>query len=241
MQLHQHIISERGNRLGAFRVLGILKGAYVSRSVPFPLDSIVNDAWCVREYEKWAERKSEEQSLKLYEYMHSKDMSMKSINLNEINIKTIVHTNFHEVMRIAAEEEGWRIVNLAASSTLSSMPSHAPDFNEDVSIIYKKDIQKDIVILRLCQILPYSVAQVAPLLVDLRRRKEWDVKFHKGNCLQIFDQDSDVCLSHQSICSMHDLSVSDRLFFSLQPLHFSLHVCCVVSLPDYFYYFSSVS
>jgi hypothetical protein len=59
-------------------------------------------------------------------------------------------------------------------------------FDDDVALLYRKVSKPaDLTAVKMTCILPYAMEEVAPYLADLRRRKEWDLKFHKGKCLEV--------------------------------------------------------
>jgi hypothetical protein len=92
MQINQHIISERGNRIGAFKIIQILRnanlgnnGTNVQHTGEYQLESIVNDGWALREYYKWSDRKSDTSGqivpFNHYETQNKDYIFMKSLNL----------------------------------------------------------------------------------------------------------------------------------------------------------------
>jgi hypothetical protein len=89
MQISQHIISERGNRIGAFKIIQILRNAPAGAAsvgrTDHQLEQIVNDSWALREYFKWSERKSDT-SGQIVPFNHTtsqnKDFYIKSLNLS---------------------------------------------------------------------------------------------------------------------------------------------------------------
>jgi hypothetical protein len=60
------------------------------------------------------------------------------------------------------------------------------------------------VTLKIMTILPYSVDVIASLCADLKRRREWDLKFHIGKRLAKLDANSDVRY-HYSLKANHNI------------------------------------
>jgi len=101
MQLKQHILSERGNRIGAFKIIHILRNTHVAATAPphssmgggnggvvgmeRVLEAVVGDAWALREYYKWAERQSNSSGqivpFNNYETQNKDSIVMKSLTL----------------------------------------------------------------------------------------------------------------------------------------------------------------
>ena len=78
----------------------------------------------------------------------------------------------------AQVEDGWRTVGDADEPGMQ--------------ITYRKDAQKEIVILRVIAALPHAADAVFALLRDVGRRKEWDCKFHAGKVVEVIDECTDV-------------------------------------------------
>lgn len=92
-------------------------------------------------------------------------------------------------------QTGWRVVACVTPFDSQGRPlaeydqqalssSSSDDINSDVSILYKNSKQ-DVVVVKMTCIMPYRMEEIAPYLADLRRRKEWDLKFHKGKLLEL--------------------------------------------------------
>lgn len=263
MAINQHIISERGNRIGAFKIIQILRNANVGGGgggggasgtgagrVELQLEAIVNDSWALREFYKWAERKSDTSGqivpFNHYGAQNKDNIYMKSLNLTSTNasaaatsaslaggatplptpsaaedsnqIKSLrykLSELFQDMKRIMEEKDvfvsgadgnpispavnssargdpsnattPWRLVNVVPQFDSAGRPilsASAGSFDEDVSLFYRKHVKQDMVVVKMQCIVPYRMEEIAPYLADLRRRKEWDLKFFKGKCLE---------------------------------------------------------
>lgn len=184
MQLHLHILSERGNRLGAFKIVSLLRRANGHKG-QFRLEEIVVDTWAQHEYYKWSERNTMTETGVTNK--EPQEVTKKSLNLNEHGPKKIAEETFNEIYKIAKDGDprDWRIVTPLAQKEI-------PDMN--VSICYKKDVIKDMIILKLTTIMPFSADQLLEFLMDFNSYKKWDPKFHDGKVvLKIPNSQSDVC------------------------------------------------
>ena len=134
MKLEQHIISERGNRLGAFRILSILKSISAAQQASggggrggpheFTVESIVNDSWAVAEYHRWADRFSASmnntngETANDHSSMNSAMLqSMAALNSNANSFKEMAAKCAEEVMQIYRDKDGFRPVRLCLDLT----------------------------------------------------------------------------------------------------------------------------
>jgi len=112
-------------------------------------------------------------------------------NLSDQNHKSIIQKSFEELVKIAQMQSGWRKV--ASVGEEKEGPSGIPgDDHNRVSIYYQKDPSQNIVTIKIATIIRFSVDVVANFVKDLKRQKEWDLKFHRGSRLAKFDANSDV-------------------------------------------------
>jgi hypothetical protein len=66
----------------------------------------VSDQWARQEYFKWAERKTDQ----VAPYSHEpQDKILKSLSLNEIGYKAIAAQAFTDLLKVAADQEQWRV------------------------------------------------------------------------------------------------------------------------------------
>jgi len=359
MQINQHIISERGNRIGAFKIIAILRqhlppmtsgyaifasgqqtpqgqgqggqggpgqagstgaggaastmaGQQHPQSRDLQLEAIVNDSWALREFYKWAERKSEGNG-QIVPFAHNHGAggggggrglygfgggsraaqrddphALKPLDLTSATaaaaaaspsgvapstaahppkidvsapnspsdgagvgdvaqmrfLRARISDMFADMKRLLEEKEvfvngdstpaalraganaaggadpsagapaPWRLVSVvpqfdvhgrAMSLSLfgangdgtgglldgmvpglggNGLPVGA-GFDDDVSLMYRKSSKPlDLSTVKMSCLLPYALEEVAPYLADLRRRKEWDLKFHKGKLIE---------------------------------------------------------
>jgi hypothetical protein len=124
MQLHLHILSDRGNRVGAFRLVSILR----EKMPLLPVEIYVPDSWARQEYSRWAERHSDSVSPFIAD---PQENFLKALNLKDVNYKSISEQAYVDVMKNAQVEAGWRKIGI--------------DDESGVQITYRKEIQKDIV------------------------------------------------------------------------------------------------
>lgn len=262
MHIGQHILSERGNRIGAFKIIQILRNANVggggggggggavtggasgSSRVDLQLEQIVNDSWALREYFKWAERKSDTSGqivpFNHYGAQNKDNIFMKSLNLasptaaataaaaqaqaagaataaapaasaaadgllGESDVSQIkflrskISDIFQDMKRLLEEREvfvsgadgnpmspavnstrsgsdaaasgvtPWRLVPLVPQFDLSGRPLSIGDdsLDEDVSLLYRKNIKEDMVTVKMQCIVPYRMEEIAPFLADV--------------------------------------------------------------------------
>lgn len=89
MQMNEHIISERGNRIGAFKIIHILRNTPSASSstgrTDSQLEAIVNDQWALREYFKWADRKSDT-SGQIVPFNHTTSQNKDYVVLKSLNL-----------------------------------------------------------------------------------------------------------------------------------------------------------
>jgi len=193
MNLHTHIASERGNRLGAFRIVSILRDHGIKTNNPeLSVESIVADMFARQEYNKWSDRKTAQVTT----HQHVPQEKIKS-PLTEAGHKSVAANACKELQKVAQNQSGWRQISQVGGMTEEDdkkLPASGAD--ERVTITYytthKEDSYKDIVVVKVTTVIRSGVDKVAALLRDLKRQKEWDLKFHKGRQLAKLDQTSDV-------------------------------------------------
>jgi len=191
MKLALHILHKRGNRLGAFRIVSILTSQRTpadasDRSLPeLTVDQIISDLYAKQEYHRWAERKTAQVST----FRESPSDKISLPNLTDQNHKLTVQKSFEELVKIAQLQTGWRRALLMGEEKDSS---GSPDDHNRVSIYYQKDPAQNVVIIKVATIVRFSVDVVASFVKDLKRQKEWDLKFHRGTRLAKLDNNTDV-------------------------------------------------
>jgi len=177
MQLHLHILSERGNRLGAFQIVSLL-----SRNSPKGqiIEEIVTDTWARQEYNRWAERKIQN----VARPTESKDAVLRSLTLKDGH-KNIAKQIFEDLLKIAKDKNDheWRVVTPLSQKMADT---------EGLRITYKKDAFKDMIILKMTAIIPFSADQVSKFLMIFDLQKEWDPKFHEGKVVAKLNSHTDV-------------------------------------------------
>jgi len=133
----------------------------------------------------------------------------------EVGHKLIIQKSFEEILR-AQSQTGWRNVeslhekpikivspsvsvvdevseNKNPSSSISLIPSVADGLDDGrIRIEYIKDSDRDVVTVRISTVMLFSVQKVADFMRDLKRTKEWNLKFHKGHRVASVDENSDV-------------------------------------------------
>lgn len=187
MRLHLHILSERGNRLGAFKLLLVLQG----RMPDLPVNKVVGDNWARQEFFKWAERKNEAFAPAAAE---PQETALRPLSLSESSHRQIADQAFEEILAIAHNEQGWRAVDRsrhdeAAAAAAAAAGAPAP---LGFRLNYKLDQRRDITVLRFAAVLPHSVDAVTRMLVDQSRRGEWDAMFHTGRRVEKLSRTADL-------------------------------------------------
>jgi len=123
-------------------------------------------------------------------YSHEpQDTILKSLSLTDVGYKSIAQQSFQELIKIAGDQSNqWMSVSERGEE------KKVVDLFHRVTINYRNDTaqDKDLVIVRITAPMPYSIDEVTPLLLDLKKRKEWDVKFHRGKRVAKLDNTSDV-------------------------------------------------
>lgn len=197
MHLHLHILSERGNRLGAFKIVQVLQEKH---NDPKFLDEVVPDIWARKKYHLWAERKA---GTATAYGMEPDDFVLKSVSLADRPYRGVVKEMFHDIYKLKSEVD-WHLVPFyqgALSSEEDEKEVPHPDdpklcTNPDcvckVQIKYKKDAKKDMVIVCASMMMPFEVDEVADIIFDLKLREYWDTKFHSGKVVEIKDRNTDV-------------------------------------------------
>jgi hypothetical protein len=190
LRLDQHILVERGNRLGAFKIIDLLKKSEVN------VEAVVNDAVSMREYYQWAIEKSNSCShthITAFNSTNSinnnaKSIKNKSENLTEIEPKRLIQSVEAEIMKLLQDDSNWRYIQ--PNLSLNSLNLH--DLNQCSVLCYKKDSSRDTIMLKQIIILPYPAASTAKLLHEISRRNEWDLKFHQGKLIQSLENSLDI-------------------------------------------------
>jgi len=177
MNLHLHILSERGNRLGAFKIVQVLLSAHPEASF---LECVVADAWARQEYFRWAERKTDTATPYGKE---PEDFVLKSVSLADVPYRKVAKEMFQDIYKVAKSEVDWRSVKFSGDPE---------DPLAKVAIKYKKDVRKDMVIVFASMVMTYNVDEVADIITDMTMREYWDTKFHSGKVLEKKDKHSDV-------------------------------------------------
>lgn len=183
MQLHLHILSERGNRLGAFRIVQVLRNAHKGH---FSIEDIVADTWARQEYFRWVERKTDHVSRFGKE---PQDVALKAVSLDS-NHRTVAQTMFQDILKVAKNQQDWRTVTPVESydpveAERSALLAH-------VGVAYKVDPSRELTVVRVSTVLPFEVDAVAELLLDLSMQSHWDPRFVQGKVLHQEDRVSDV-------------------------------------------------
>jgi hypothetical protein len=190
LQLHLHILSDRGNRTGAFLLVSILREKIPS----LPVDVYVPDSWARQEYFRWAERNCGDGSSTVpggFYIADPHESFLKALNLKDVSFKSIAEQAFNDIYRVAEVEDGWRAVGSQAENT----DDEAVDSEPGIQITYRKadaTSHKDLVVLRVMAALPHPADAVFSLLFDLGRRRDWDMKFHSGKVIECIDEQTDV-------------------------------------------------
>ncbi len=156
---------------GAFRIVSIIRnnnnpnananngGSGGKAGGDASIDQIVSDQWARQEYLKWAERKTDQ----VTPYSHEPtDKILKSLSLNEIGYKAIAQQSFTDLLKVAADQDGWRLV---ADDQKSGSGSGG---DSDVRITYKTDVPKDLVTVKVTTLVPFPIDAVTNLLLDVR-------------------------------------------------------------------------
>ena len=230
LQLHQHIISERGNRLTAFRLLHCYRGALIAHrssvmgggvSVDHSIQALIGDGWAVKEFYRWSERRVEgvvlgrgreggdgEEELSASRPIIVGNGSVP--NLTDLSARSVIQQSMLDVMQLYRDDDGWREARLCEgvgeieaadvrleykrlggvpATSNSSTNSGGGGSNKDGSVV-----------LRLQCVLGWSAEQVAAVVSDLGKRKEWDVKYHAHQvmCTVTLREDDDERLESAS-------------------------------------------
>ena len=211
LQLHQHIISERGNRLTAFRLLHCYRSALIAHrssvmgggvSVDHSMQALIGDGWAVKEFYRWSERRvegvvlgkgrdggdgDEEDSRRLLSASRPPVVGTHySVpNLSDVSARSVIQQSMADVMQLYRDEDGWREARLCEGVGETEAA--------DVRLQYKRvggvsvvggsgsggsSGKEGSIVLRLQSVLSWSAEQVAAVVSDLSKRREWDVKYH---------------------------------------------------------------
>lgn len=189
MQLHLHILSERGNRLGAFKMVHLLQNCNRTNhrgENPFSVEQIVSDTWARQEFFAWVERKEMDPASA---YRSSKQGATLKAPVAETNTyRKIAEQTREDLLSIIDQDKGWAVVQLIGGLREERAPwGMAPpqehlDEDDAVSVTYKKDVFKEKTIVKVEAQFSHSVEHVLAVLVDLRKQAVWDMKFHRGVC-----------------------------------------------------------
>jgi len=162
LQLHVHILSERGTRLQCYRLL-----ALIQKVMPqIEIEAIVADPRARREHLGWSQHTS---------YLPVKDQSPDTtkegvVHFNPDDYQHLLGDCFHEVLDIAKQDNnGWK-----------SVRSIRPPIEDPVELEFRAG-QKDKLTLRAHFTLPGAPMTVLPFLADLRLRKRWDTFLMSGH------------------------------------------------------------
>jgi len=197
MNIGNHIEDERGSRLGAFRLVSILR----DRMALVSTQQIVSNegAWSL--YLKWAERK------RFVAPISNKSPTtqlLKSINLAEVPARKVAHDALKSILEVS-EMTGWmsaqaKRYQLTPKTGEESRPQHEehvdgksfdgpaevpPDpppleveKEKGMEIEYK--MHSDLVVVRIRCFMPFEVDTIATVILDESCRDQWDLKFHRG-------------------------------------------------------------
>ena len=180
MQLHQHIISERGNRLSAFRLIHAYRNAAIAHrssvmaapaSVDASVQLLIGDGWAVKEYYKWSERRTE--GVVMIKGREGVEVESGVPNMSEVNTRSVVQSTVEEVIRAWRDDEAWREVRMCEG---------VADVDGDVRLEYKKGREGGIVV-RMQTVMPYAADVVSAVIGDWARRREWDIKYQTHEVL----------------------------------------------------------
>ena len=200
LQLHQHIISERGNRLTAFRLLHCYRSALIAHrssvmgggvSVDHSIQALIGDGWAVKEFYHWSERRVEGVVLGKGREGGEGEEEVSLPNLTDLSARSVVQQSMLDVMQLYRDDEGWREARLCegvgeieaadvrleykrvggVAASGGSSGSGAGSSSGGVS-------KEGSIALRLQSVFGWSAEQVAAVVSDLSKRKEWDVKYH---------------------------------------------------------------
>ena len=193
LQLHQHIISERGNRLTAFRLLHCYRSALIAHrssvmgggvSVDHSMQALIGDGWAVKEFYRWSERRVEGVVLGKGREGGEGEEEDSVPNLTQVSASSVIQQATLDVLQLYRDEEGWREARLCEGVAEAEAA--------EVRLEYKRvagaglvgaaatggGSKEGSIVLRLQCVLGWSAEQVAAVVSDLGRRKEWDVKYH---------------------------------------------------------------
>ena len=199
LQLHQHIISERGNRLTAFRLLHCYRSALVAHrssvmgggvSVDHSIQALIGDGWAVKEFYRWSERRVEGVVLGKGREGGDGEEEDSVPNLSDVSGRSVIQQSMLDVMQLYRDDDGWREARMCEG--VGEIEA------ADVRLEYKRlsgaaatagsggiggggsagSSKEGSIVLRLQSVLGWSAEQVAAVVSDLSKRKEWDVKYH---------------------------------------------------------------
>lgn len=107
---------------------------------------------------------------------------------------------FQSLLGIAHSEQNWRDVkyqkhaqhphSASFSQAQDGTPPALPE--SSVRITYRTDPRREIVVVRLTTLMPFSIETVCKHLLDANARKEWDLMFHRGKRIEKLDPVTDV-------------------------------------------------
>eukprot|EP01083_Nonionella_stella_P283400 964608_1 len=168
LNLHEHILSERGTRLSAFRLVKVLE-----EKVDAPLSVYVPDTWARQAYQKWANNQRKLTSVDIVDSSHS---SSRIPSLSDEVFEEIVSDTFSEVLKIMDDDQGWQLMDNQGNSSLLTS--------------YK--MYEEMTVLRCVLAVPYSVDKVFALLNDCGRQREWNLQFLWGNAVEYLDSNTNL-------------------------------------------------
>ena len=185
MQLHQHIISERGNRLTAFRLIHAYRCAVIAQrasvmataaSVDVAVQMLIGDGWAVKEYYRWSERRTE--GVVMIKGGQGVEVETTVPNLTDVTVPSVLHSTLDDVLRLwrggaAGEDDGWKDVRQCEGVL---------DVEGDVRLHYRRGKEGG-VCLRMQMVMHHPAPLISAVIADLSRRKDWDVKYHTHEVL----------------------------------------------------------
>ena len=201
LQLHQHIISERGNRLTAFRLLHCYRSALIAHrssvmgggvSVDHSIQALIGDGWAVKEFYRWSERRVEGVVLGKGREGGEGEEEDSVPNLTDLSARSVIQQSMADVLQLYRDDEGWREARLCEGvgeieaanvrleyRRLAGLAVSSGNSGSGIGAVSGGSSSKDgSIVVRLQSVLCWSAEQVAAVVSDLSKRKEWDVKYH---------------------------------------------------------------
>jgi hypothetical protein len=179
LQLHRHILSTPSElKLNTFRFISLLLNGLPT---PVAIEQLVEDTGAREEYLTWGEVQGAVQVSHTLEVPSKRRLHIP--NISDHDYKQVAFAQSEKLLEIASDPDGWRPVICIAAAAAAK---------EDVSLFYKKDVDRDAVMVRLQTVLPFAPSQVLPWIADLRLRKQWDLKLHAATRTVKLDKSTDV-------------------------------------------------